>query len=99
MPGDEFFERLNARFALQAGVARRAVGRQAHAEMLISKAEYECQQMRRDLDAAFSVRLTDRVVKVETFVEPPVEASTATAAPTPAPAADTPRARTPAKAA
>jgi hypothetical protein len=97
MPGDEFFERLNARFALQAGMARHAVGRQEHVELLISRAEYECRQMRRELDAAFAVPLTDRAVKVETHVEPPVEASTAAAAP--APAADAPPARTPAKAA
>jgi len=88
MPGDEFFERQNTRFALQAGVARRAVGRQAHAELLISKAEYECQQLRRDLDAALAVPLTHRVVDVETIVAPPLEPAAATTAP--APAADPP---------
>jgi hypothetical protein len=89
MPGDEFFERQNARFALQAGMARHAVGRQEHAELLITKAEYECLQMRRELDAAFAVPLTDRAVNVETLAEPPLEP--AAAAPTaPVPAAETP---------
>ena len=86
MPGDEFFGRQNARFALQAGMARHAVGRQEHAELLITKAEYECLQMRRELDAAFAVPLTDRVVNVETFAVPQFEpAPVATAAPAPAP--------------
>ena len=97
MPGDEFFERQNARFAMQAGMARHAVGRQEHAELLITKAEYECLQMRRELDAAFAVPLTDRVVPVEMFAEPqPEPAVVATAAL--APAADPP-ARKPANAA
>ena len=44
MPGHEFFERLIARFALQAGAAKRNADRQADAERLISRAEYECVQ-------------------------------------------------------
>jgi hypothetical protein len=89
MPGDEFFERQNARFALQAGMARHAVGRQEHAELLITKAEYECLQMRRELDAAFAVPLTDRAVNVETLAELQLEPVAAAAIPR-VPAADTP---------
>ena len=42
MPGHEFFERLMLRFALQSGAAKKTVGRQASAERLIARAEYEC---------------------------------------------------------
>ena len=96
MPGDDFFERQNARFALQAGRARHAVGRQEHVELLITKAEYECLQMRRDLDAAFAVPLTDRAVNVE-MAAPQHELAAAAVAPVPA--AHTPPARKRAKAA
>ena len=62
MPGHEFFERQQARFALQANAAKRNVDRQVKTEVLISRAEYECQQMRRDLSAAFAVPLSHRAV-------------------------------------
>ena len=65
MPAHDFFERLLPRFALQAGEAKKTADRQANAERLISKAEYECVQMRRDLVAAFAVPLSHRAVKVE----------------------------------
>ncbi len=64
MPAHDFFERLLPRFALQAGEAKKTADRQANAERLISKAEYECVQMRRDLVAAFAVPLSHRAVKV-----------------------------------
>jgi hypothetical protein len=64
MPGHEFFERLIARFALQAGAAKRNADRQADAERLISRAEYECVQMRRELSAAFAVPLSHRAATV-----------------------------------
>jgi hypothetical protein len=65
MPAQDFFTRLMPRFALQAGEAKKTAGRQADAERLISKAEYECVQTRRDLVAAFAVPLSHRAVKVE----------------------------------
>jgi hypothetical protein len=83
MPAHDFFERLLPRFALQAGEAKKTAGRQADAERLISKAEYECVQMRRDLVAAFAVPLSNRAVKVAAL-EP---AEPAAAAPVPAPGA------------
>ena len=79
MPGHEFFERLLPRFALQSGAAKKTADRQSDAERLISKAEYECVQMRRDLLAAFAVPLSHRAVEVagvETG-EPVVEAAPA----------------------
>lgn len=84
MPGQEFFERQQARFALQADAAKRNVDRQAKTEVLISRAEYECQQMRRDLSAAFAVPLSHRAVALEPV--PVVEAAepVAEAAPPPA---------------
>lgn len=63
MPGHEFFERQLPRFALQARAAKTAEDRQTNAELLISKAEYECMQMRRDLMAAFAVPLSQRAVE------------------------------------
>ena len=80
MPGHEFFERLIPRFALQAGAARKNADRQADADRLITKAEYECSQMRRDLMAAFAVPLSHRAVKVEAVepAEPEAEAAPAT---------------------
>jgi hypothetical protein len=44
MPGHEFFERLLPRFALQSGAAKKTADRQADAERLIARAEYECVQ-------------------------------------------------------
>jgi hypothetical protein len=70
MPAQDFFERLLPRFALQAGEAKKTADRQANAERLISKAEYQCVQMRRDLVAAFAVPLSHRAVKVEVPEEP-----------------------------
>jgi hypothetical protein len=63
MPAQDFFTRLMPRFALQVGEAKKTVDRQANAERLISKAEYECVQMRRDLVAAFAVPLSHRAVQ------------------------------------
>ncbi len=80
MPAHEFFERLTSRFALQAGAAKRNLERQAKTELLISRAEYECQQMRRDLSAAFAVPLSHRAVTIEA-----VEASEPAPAAAPAP--------------
>lgn len=60
MPGHEFFERLLPRFALQSDAA----DRQADAERLIARAEYECVQMRRELMAAFAVPLSHRAVQI-----------------------------------
>jgi hypothetical protein len=82
MPAHDFFERLLPRFALQAGEAKKTADRQASAERLISKAEYECVQMRRDLVAAFAVPLSHRAVKVEAPepAEPPAEAPPASGA-------------------
>jgi hypothetical protein len=37
--------------------------------VLISRAEHECQQMRRELSAAFAVPLSHRAVAVETVLE------------------------------
>jgi hypothetical protein len=80
MPAHDFFERLLPRFALQAGEAKKTADRQANAERLISKAEYECVQMRRDLVAAFAVPLSHRAVKVAALEAAEPEA----AAPVPA---------------
>jgi hypothetical protein len=49
MEGTEFFERMGPRFAEQAGGARANAERQADVERLITRAEYECLQMRREL--------------------------------------------------
>ncbi|HUJ36240.1 MAG TPA: hypothetical protein VLW88_01010 [Hyphomicrobium sp.] len=84
MPGHEFFERQQARFALQADAAKRNVDRQARTEVLISRAEYECQQMRRDLSAAFAVPLSHRAVVLEPV--PVVEAAEPVVAAAPPPA-------------
>jgi hypothetical protein len=64
MPGHEFFERLLPRFALQSGAAKKTADRQADAERLIARAEYECVQMRRELMAAFAVPLSHRAVQI-----------------------------------
>jgi len=76
MPGHEFFARLLPRFALQARAAKTAEDRQTNAKLLISKAEHECMQMRRDLMAAFAVPLSHRSVEVAEVEapEPVVEA-------------------------
>ena len=81
MPAQEFFERLIPRFALQAGAAKKTAGRQADAERLISKAEYECSQMRRDLMAAFAVPLTHRAVEVAAVEAEPASEAASVAAP------------------
>jgi hypothetical protein len=64
MPGHDFFERLMPRFALQSGAAKKIADRQADAERLIARAEYECVQMRRELMAAFAVPLSHRAVRI-----------------------------------
>jgi hypothetical protein len=64
MTGHEFFERLLPRFALQSGAAKKTADRQADAERLITRAEYECVQMRRELMAAFAVPLSHRALQI-----------------------------------
>ncbi len=49
MPEQEFFERIGPQFAEHAEMVRTNVERQADVELLIDKAEYECQQLRREL--------------------------------------------------
>jgi len=71
MPAQDFFTRLLPRFALQAGEAKKTAGRQAEAERLIAKSEYECVQMRRDLMVAFAVPLSHRAVQIVEAVEEP----------------------------
>lgn len=50
MPGRDFFVRMASAFAEHAGSARENADRQASVERLISKAEYECVQVRRELE-------------------------------------------------
>jgi hypothetical protein len=64
MPGHKFFERLLPRFALQSGAEKKTADRQADAERLIARAEYECVQMRRELMVAFAVALSHRAVQI-----------------------------------
>lgn len=64
MPGHEFFERFLPRIALQSGAAKKTADRQADAERLITRAEYECVQMRRELMVAFAVPLSHRAVQI-----------------------------------
>jgi hypothetical protein len=81
MPGHEFFERLLPRFALQSGAAKKTADRQADAERLIARAEYECVQMRRELIAAFAVPLSHRAVQIaEPEPEPLADATPAAGA-------------------
>jgi hypothetical protein len=49
MPGQEFFARMGPAFSEHAGSAQENAERQADVERLISKAEYECVQLRREL--------------------------------------------------
>jgi hypothetical protein len=82
MPGHEFFERLLPRFALQSGAAKKTADRQADAERLIARAEYECVQMRRELMAAFAVPLSHRAVQIAESEPAAPEPATADATPT-----------------
>ena len=54
MPNREFFARLEPEFAEHAGSARESASRQADVERLITKAEYECYQVRRELAAVMA---------------------------------------------
>jgi len=49
MPGRDFFARMTPDFAQHAGSAKENAERQASVERLLSKAEYECVQLRREL--------------------------------------------------
>ncbi len=61
MAGTEFFERMGPQFAEQAGGARANAQRQVDVERLISKAEYEYLQMRRELVGLIPVVAEPRV--------------------------------------
>jgi hypothetical protein len=54
MPNSEFFARLEPEFAEHAGCARESASRQADVERIITKAEYECYQVRRELAAVMA---------------------------------------------
>jgi len=75
MPAQDFFTRHLPEFARQAGSAQDNAGRQADAERLLAKAEYECIQVRRELMTAMAVPLRDRAVEVAALEDaaPPAE--------------------------
>lgn len=50
MPGRDFFARMAPAFSEHAGSAQENAERQASVERLISKAEYECVRLRRELE-------------------------------------------------
>jgi hypothetical protein len=54
MPGQEFFARLEPEFSEHAGFARETADRHADVERIITKAEYECYQVRRELAAVMA---------------------------------------------
>jgi hypothetical protein len=54
MPNREFFARLEPEFSEHAVSARESASRQADVERLITKAEYECYQVRRELAAVMA---------------------------------------------
>lgn len=65
MPGTEFFARMGAQFAEQAGTARENAQRQAEVERLLARAEYEYYQMRRELVGLLPIEAEPRIIEVE----------------------------------
>ena len=80
MPIEDFFARWIPEFARQASSAQDNARRQATADTLIAKAEYEFYEAQRELMAAIAVPLRDRAIKVEAAVGAEPAADTAKAA-------------------
>jgi hypothetical protein len=83
MPGQEFFARMGPAFSEHAGSAHENAERQADVERLISKAEYECVQLRRELEGlvTFSAELdAGEPLLAGAASEPAIEAIPETAA-------------------
>jgi hypothetical protein len=65
MPGQEFFERMGPQFAEHADTARQNAQRQADVERLLSKAEYDYLQMRRELAGLLAIEAEPPVMEAE----------------------------------
>ena len=76
MSAPDFFARYTSEFAKQAGSSQENVDRQATAERLVAKAEYELLQLRRALvDVMEGAEL--QAVEVEEIAQTPVAARAA----------------------
>jgi hypothetical protein len=74
MDAEDFFARLLPQFAHRASSVEYAVSRQAEADALIAKAEYELFDVQRELAEAFAVPLRYRAIAVPAPVHEEVDA-------------------------
>jgi hypothetical protein len=65
MPGQDFFERMGPQFAEHADTARQNAQRQADVERLLSKAEYDYRQMRRELAGLLALEAEPHDIEAE----------------------------------
>lgn len=77
MPGTEFFTRMQPEFEQQTTAAREVAERQTDVERLISTGEYECYQLRRELNGLIELAEPPQSADGETAPAPlePAEAA------------------------